>query len=65
MAPSIAEAYRVPQYERPKQTKEDLELAPLVEIDISCFNEPGEKERLVAKLEDTVRDVGFWIVHWP
>jgi isopenicillin N synthase-like dioxygenase len=67
MAPSIAQAtdvgsWPVPKYERPAQTKEDLEWAPLVEIDVSRFDEPGEKQRLAAKLEDAVRNVGFWIV---
>jgi isopenicillin N synthase-like dioxygenase len=67
MAPSIAQAtdagsWPVLKYERPAQTKEDLEWAPLVEIDISKFDQPGEKQRLAAKLEDAVRNVGFWIV---
>jgi isopenicillin N synthase-like dioxygenase len=60
MAPS--EAWPVSEYQRPVKMKEDLEWAPLVEIDISRFNEPGEKERLAGKLEDAVRNVGFWIV---
>jgi isopenicillin N synthase-like dioxygenase len=67
MAPSITQAtdsgsWPVPKYERPAQTKKDLEWAPLVEIDISRFDQPGEKQRLAAKLEDAVRNVGFWIV---
>jgi isopenicillin N synthase-like dioxygenase len=68
MAPSIAQApsdaldYPVPKYQRPPQTKENLDWAPLVEIDISRFDEPGEKQRLAAQLEDAVRNVGFWIV---
>src|SRR5271163_5279 len=69
MAPSVAQLdssdpskLEVPPYQRPAQTKENLEWAPLVEIDISRFNEPGEKQKLAAKLEDAVRNVGFWIV---
>jgi isopenicillin N synthase-like dioxygenase len=68
MAPSIAQipvdstTIPVPKYQRPQQTKEELEWAPLVEIDISRFDEPGEKQRLAAQLEDAVRNVGFWIV---
>lgn len=67
MAPSMAQAtdagsWPVLKYQRPAQTKEDLEWAPLVEIDISKFDQPGEKQRLAAKLEDAVRNVGFWIV---
>jgi len=73
MPPSIAEAnttaseidystYPVPEYRRPDETKDELDYAPLVEIDISRFHEPGEKERLAAQLEDAVRNVGFWII---
>ena len=66
MAPSIAASaetiWPVPEYKRPEQTKEELDWAPLVEIDISRFNESGEKQRLAAQLEDAVRNVGFWIV---
>jgi hypothetical protein len=54
--------YPVPEYRRPDQTKDELDYAPLVEIDISRFYEPGEKERLAAQLDDAVRNVGFWIV---
>jgi isopenicillin N synthase-like dioxygenase len=68
MAPSIAQNtidtsnWSVPKYQRPAQTKEELEWASLMEIDISRFNEPGEKQRLAVKLEDAVRNVGFWVV---
>ena len=68
MAPSIAQVpidsatIPVSQYQRPQKTKEELDWAPLVEIDISRFDEPGEKQRLAAQLEHAVRNVGFWIV---
>jgi len=69
MAPSVAQLdstdpskLEIPPYQRPAETQEDLEWAPLVEINISRFNEPGEKQKLAAKLEDAVRNVGFWIV---
>jgi non-haem dioxygenase in morphine synthesis N-terminal len=67
MAPSIAQLtstqnFTIPPYQRPEQTKEDLDWAPLVNIDVSRFDEPGEKQRLAAQLEDTIRNVGFWIV---
>ena len=68
MVPSIAQVpvdsstIPVPKYQRPPKTKEELEWAPLVEIDISRFDEPGEKQRLAAQLEDAVRNVGFWII---
>src|SRR5271170_6323882 len=68
MAPSISQVLvdsatiPVPKYQRPQKTKEELDWTPLVEIDISRFDEPGEKQRLAAQLEDAVRNVGFWIV---
>jgi len=69
MAPSVAQLdstdpskLEIPPYQRPAETQEDLEWAPLVEINISRFDEPGEKQKLAAKLEDAVRNVGFWIV---
>ena len=59
---SVGTTYDIPPYERPPPTKEDLDWAPLVTIDVSRFDEPGEKQRLAADLEDTIRNVGFWIV---
>ena len=56
------EDYPVEPYTRPPTTKEALDYAPLVEIDVSKFDEPGERQRLAAQLEDAVRNVGFWIV---
>ena len=52
----------VSAYSRPPMTDTNLDWAPLVEIDISRFDEPGEKQRLAAQLEDAVKNVGFWIV---
>ena len=52
----------VEEYQRPPQTKQDLDWAPLVELDISRFHTPGEKQKLAAQLEDAVRNVGFWVV---
>ena len=68
MVPSIAQAHIDPntspvrKYQRPPQTKEELDWAPLVELDISRFDEPGENLKLAAQLEEAVRNVGFWIV---
>jgi isopenicillin N synthase-like dioxygenase len=68
MAPSIVPptegqtTWTVPPYKRPAQTKEELDWAPLVQIDVARFNEPGEKQRLAEELEDAVRNVGFWVV---
>ncbi|KAI9046059.1 Clavaminate synthase-like protein [Aspergillus affinis] len=47
---------------RPGPTKEDLEWAPLVQIDLSRFDEPGGKEELAKQLYDAVTRVGFWVV---
>ena len=59
--PSKAD-FPVEPYARPPKTSAILDYAPLVEIDVSKFDEPGEKQRLAAQLEDAVRNVGFWIV---
>jgi hypothetical protein len=50
-------------YKRPPLTKEkNIKYAPLVEIDFSDWDEPGEKQRLADQLHHAVRDVGFYIV---
>jgi isopenicillin N synthase-like dioxygenase len=59
---SVGPTYDIPPYERPPPTQEDLDWARLVTIDVSRFDEPGEKERLAAQLDDTICNVGFWIV---
>ena len=72
MAPSIAElppsdidtskTTLVKPWNRPVPTSEDLEWAPLVEIDLSRFDEPGGKQELADQLYDAVTRVGFWVV---
>lgn len=72
MAPSIAElppsgletskTIPIKPWSRPEPTKEDLDWAPLVEIDLSRFDEPGGKEALADQLRDAVTNVGFWVV---
>ncbi|KAE8441181.1 hypothetical protein EG329_005781 [Mollisiaceae sp. DMI_Dod_QoI] len=52
----------VKPWSRPSQTKEDLDWAPLVKIDLSRFDEPGGKQELAKKLYDAVTKVGFWVV---
>ncbi|KAJ7577023.1 gibberellin 2-oxidase [Mycena floridula] len=52
----------IPAWTRPAETKEELDWAPLKEIDLSLFDTPGGKERLVAELHDAVKNVGFWVV---
>jgi len=50
-------------YSRPPLTTDpNIKYAPLVEIDLSHFDEPGEKQRLANQLFEAVRDVGFYIV---
>ena len=50
-------------YQRPPLTTDTtVKYAPLVEIDVSRFDEPGEKQRLADQLHHAVRDVGFYIV---
>ncbi|PLB51415.1 Clavaminate synthase-like protein [Aspergillus steynii IBT 23096] len=52
----------VKPWARPEPTKEDLDWAPLVQIDLSRFDEPGGKEELAKQLYDAVTRVGFWVV---
>jgi isopenicillin N synthase-like dioxygenase len=71
MAPSIAELPAsdastktplVKPWSRPAPTKEDLDWAPLAQIDLSRFDEPGGKQELAKQLYDAVTKVGFWVV---
>ncbi|CRG87065.1 hypothetical protein PISL3812_04080 [Talaromyces islandicus] len=69
MAPSAIETIapetgKVPikPWTRPAPTTADLDWAPLVEIDLSRFDEPGGKEELARQLYDAVTRVGFWVV---
>lgn len=49
-------------WSRPEPTKENLDWAPLVEIDLSRFDEPGGRQELAKQLYDAVTRVGFWVV---
>lgn len=72
MAPSIAElplsetpstkSILVKPWNRPAPTKENLDWAPLVQIDLSRFDEPGGKQELAKQLSHAVTNVGFWVV---
>jgi len=71
MAPSIAElpvsdattkTPLVKPWSRPAPTKKDLDWAPLAQIDLSRFDEPGGKQELAKQLYDAVTKVGFWVV---
>ncbi|KAJ6002576.1 hypothetical protein N7451_005123 [Penicillium sp. IBT 35674x] len=52
----------IKSWTRPAPTRESLDWAPLVEIDLSRFDEPGGKEELAKQLYDAVTRVGFWVV---
>lgn len=52
----------VKPWNRPAETKEPLEWAPLTKIDLSRFDEPGGKQALAKELYDAVTRVGFWTV---
>ncbi|KAJ6145479.1 hypothetical protein N7470_009374 [Penicillium chermesinum] len=52
----------IKSWTRPAPTKENLDWAPLVEIDLSRFDEPGGKQELAKQLYDAVTRVGFWVV---
>ncbi|KAL5334696.1 hypothetical protein BJX70DRAFT_411116 [Aspergillus crustosus] len=68
MAPSAIQepvetpAVPVKTWARPSPTSENLDWAPLAEIDLSRFDEPGGKEALARQLYDAITRVGFWVV---
>ncbi|KAJ5765250.1 hypothetical protein N7520_004809 [Penicillium odoratum] len=57
-----AEIVPIKSWSRPAPTEEKLDWAPLVEIDLSRFDEPGGKEALAEQLYEAVTKVGFWVV---
>jgi hypothetical protein len=68
MAPSVikeqfsSEKVTIKPWSRPAHTRENIDWAPLVEIDLSRFDEPGRKQELAKQLYDAVTRVGFWVV---
>ncbi|KAG7039539.1 gibberellin 2-oxidase [Colletotrichum scovillei] len=60
--PSNTDKLLVKPWSRPQPTKEDLDWAPLTIIDLSRFDEPGEKQELAKQLYDAISRVGFWVV---
>jgi hypothetical protein len=62
--PSLnASQWPIQPYSRPTLTTDQtIQYAPLVEIDVSNWDAPGEKQRLADQLHHAVRDVGFYIV---
>ncbi|RDB23400.1 hypothetical protein Hypma_009341 [Hypsizygus marmoreus] len=49
-------------FDRPKETTESLDWAPLAIIDLSAFDSPGGKEALARQLKDALTRWGFWVV---
>ncbi|OJJ59146.1 hypothetical protein ASPSYDRAFT_203151 [Aspergillus sydowii CBS 593.65] len=54
--------FEIPRYEQVPETKEDLDWAELVTIDLSRFDQSGGKEQLVQQLDHAVKHVGFFYV---
>ncbi|KAK5192929.1 hypothetical protein LTR99_010704 [Exophiala xenobiotica] len=53
---------RLRKWERPLKTAHDLPWADIKVIDISTFDEPGEKEKLAEQLRDAVHKTGFFSI---
>lgn len=49
-------------WKRPAPTKYDLDYADLTNIDLSLYDAPGGKEKLVEIIRHALTEVGFWIV---
>ncbi|KAJ5170442.1 uncharacterized protein N7500_003225 [Penicillium coprophilum] len=52
----------IEKYDQVPVTKEDLEWAELITLDLSQYEQPGGKEDLVKQLDHAVRNVGFFYV---
>jgi len=52
----------LPQWKRPAKTTENLPWADISVIDISKFDEPGEKQKLAEQLRHAVQTTGFFSV---
>ncbi|KAK3376196.1 hypothetical protein B0T24DRAFT_591877 [Lasiosphaeria ovina] len=53
---------RIDRYEEVTPTKENLDWAELITLDLSLYEQPGGKEELVKQLDHAVRHVGFFYV---
>ncbi|KAJ7246813.1 hypothetical protein B0H12DRAFT_1235439 [Mycena haematopus] len=49
----------------PKETKTELDWAPLTTIDFGKWDTPGGKEALASELAVAVHDMGFWVITNP
>ncbi|PLB43999.1 iron/ascorbate family oxidoreductase [Aspergillus steynii IBT 23096] len=52
----------IDRYDHVPETKEDLDWAELITLDLSQYDQPGGKQDLVKQLEHAVRYVGFFYV---
>lgn len=52
----------LPKYEQVEVTKEELDWADLVTLDLEDFDRPGGKDRLAKQLFDAVQNIGFFYV---
>ncbi|GAM39910.1 naringenin,2-oxoglutarate 3-dioxygenase [Talaromyces pinophilus] len=50
------------KYDHVPVTKEDLDWAELITLDLSLYDQPGGKEQLVKQLDHAVQHVGFFYV---
>ena len=55
-----ADKWPLRPYSRPPQTKENLEWADLVKIDLTHFDNPTERFKLAGQLDYALKNVGFW-----
>ncbi|KAM7183120.1 hypothetical protein V8F33_013791 [Rhypophila sp. PSN 637] len=53
---------RINQYDDVPVTKEDLDWAELITLDLGLYQQPGGKQQLVKQLDHAVRHVGFFYV---
>ncbi|KAI9925395.1 hypothetical protein ASPWEDRAFT_41483 [Aspergillus wentii DTO 134E9] len=60
--PPVTEKTPLPQYVHPPETKEQLDYADLVTLDMAEFDRPGGKERLAEQLKETAHRVGFFYI---
>ncbi|KAF2638546.1 2OG-Fe(II) oxygenase superfamily protein [Massarina eburnea CBS 473.64] len=58
----LPEPKPLPRWERPGKTDENLDWADIKVIDLSQFDEPGEKQKLAEQLRDAVHETGFFSI---
>ncbi|KAF2807432.1 uncharacterized protein BDZ99DRAFT_465314 [Mytilinidion resinicola] len=50
------------KYQQTLPSSTNLKYAELTNLDLSTFDQPGGKQRLVAQLKDSIESVGFFHV---